>query len=302
MTDEQDPDLLEAIPSIPKPKVKKSSKPKTPKPPKELSLEKKRELVFTSLLLKGTVRRVGYWFKGLTIGDGYNFVLGSQTDDDFSHGDPKFSIALVQIKNESYMALLDDLFRDLDLMDDRIEVVNLKELATQCAKVKWDVTKLSLHRDGFGRLVSTGEHLGALGDGTSKVTILSTPLISLFVLDTVSKAVSQYRKIVDSDRSTCLTLPFAEDDVPYGLINIPKDDLKQVPDIWKLFQSSIHLATVRGLDLLQKKPLMGLDPDVTMSYLFWRPFDDAPVIDYIHLAESKDFTIALSRCYVQLYP
>lgn len=302
MTDTATDSLLDSEPSIPEKKPNKKAKPKKPKAPKELSLEKKRELIFTSIFLKGTVRRVGFWYKGLTVGSGYTFVLGSQTDEDFSHGDPKFSIAYIRIKNEEYMGILDDFFKDVGLMDDRIEVVNLKELATQCAKVKWDTNKLSLHRDAFGRLVSTGEHLGVLGDGEPKVAILSTPLISLFVLNTVSTAVDHYRKIIDSDRTTCYSLPFTEDDVPYGIIDVEKESLQSVPDIWHAFQSSIRLATVRGLDLLQKKPLIALAPDVTLSYLFWRPFHDAPVVDYIHLAESKDFDIALSRCYVQIYP
>lgn len=291
-------DTDEPAPSTDTPAPKKSKSPKSPPAPRVVSLEKKREAVFTTAFLKPSVRRLGFWYKGIEVGHGANFILGTVSEDKFAHGNPAHAISVVTVKNTEHISLLDEFFSAVGLMNDRVEIVNMKELATQCSKVKWDVTKLKFFRDVNGDLHCSGDHLPE--DKPS--VLISTALVSVFVLTGIQTRAVEFFRILDTSPPGVIKKELCIDDVPYHLVTIsPEEILEQSPEFAKRWTGPIKAVTIRGLDLIQKKPF-GKDVAVDMNFVVWHPHENFPVADYMHVAETEDLRIAQSRCYVQLYP
>lgn len=277
---------------------KAPKKPKAPPAPKVLSLEKQREAVFTAAFLKPSVRRLGFWYKGIEVGHGANFVLGTVSEDKFAHGNPAHAISVVTIKNLDHVNLLDELFTAVGLMNDRIEIVNMKELATQCSKVKWDVTKLTFTRDVSGDLYCSGDHLP---EDKPRV-LISTALVSVFVLTGIKERADEFFRVLETNPPGVVKAELCMDDVPYHLVKIDADEVKaQSPEFAARWNGPIKAVVIRGLDLIQKKPF-GKDAVVDMKFVAWHPYKNFPVADYMHVAETEDLRVAQSRCYVQLYP
>lgn len=262
----------------------------------DLSKEKQRETLFTLYFLKPSVRRIGYWYKGLNIGHGANFVLGSEPENKFSHGNPSHAVSLVSVKNMEHVAVLDSLFTDIGLMNDFIEIVDMKNLSTQLSKAKWDTTKLKFYRNNENAFCCFNEAL----EGGNQHSVLSTPLVSLFVLRSIGLCMQEQFRVLESDRKDVIVKQFSADDIAYEHVVIPKETIDAVTHISEVFPTEIRFVGIRGLDLLQTKPFKG-EEDLNAQYLLWRPTEGS-VLDYFHVIETPDVRITATRLYVYLFP